>query len=216
MSDRGLSPVSLAGGVAFLLCCAAFGYLAVGKPSPGMLALPAAIGWIAVLVAARPLVGREKHTALYFALAVLGLMIFFIHQTYGYSGKVRNFPLIIGYTGVAMCLLDILSLTPTALGTAITRFFGSHLNPGEVSDRKVSRELIAFAAMGGCVLGIWLFGFLVFSPLFVFLWMMAGGKTAKASAYGGVFTLVFIYLMFELAFNYELYRGVIFIWILDL
>ncbi|MFT5440915.1 MAG: hypothetical protein ACI9MJ_002789 [Alphaproteobacteria bacterium] len=107
-------------------------------------------------------------------------------------------------------------MTRTGLGTAITQFFGSHLDLGEVSDRKVRRELYAFAAMGGCVLGIWLFGFLVFSPLFVIMWMMVGRKTLKASVYGGVFTLIFIYLLFELAFKYELYRGVVFIWLLDL
>jgi hypothetical protein len=216
MSDKGLSGASLGGGLVFLLGCIAFGYLASGKPTPGLLALPALIGWFSLLVAARPLIEREKHTALYFALAVLALMIFFIHQTYGYSGKVRNFPLIIGYTGVAMCLLDIMSLTRTGLGAAITGFFGSHLDLDEVSDRKVSRELYAFAAMGGCVLGIWLFGFLVFSPLFVIMWMMVGRKTLKASVYGGVFTLIFIYLLFELAFKYELYQGVVFVWLLDL
>ena len=78
------------------------------------------------------------------------------------------------------------------------------------------RELYAFAAMGGCVLGIWLFGFLGFSPVFVLLWMLAGGKTFKASVCGGAFSLLFIYLLFELAFQYELYRGVVFIWLLDL
>lgn len=216
MSNKDLSAATMVGSLVFLLCCGAFGYLAADKPALGMLAIPAAAGWLALLVATRPLVDEEHHTALYFAFGVLALMVFFIHQTYGFSGKVRNFPLIIGYSGVAMCFLDILSLTRTGLGRAITTFFGSHLDLDEVSDRKLSRELIAFAAMGGCVLGIWLFGFLVFSPVFVILWMLAGGKSLKSSFYGGVFSLIFIYLLFELAFQYELYRGVVFIWLLDL
>ena len=75
---------------------------------------------------------------------------------------------------------------------------------------------MAFAAMGACVLGIWLFGFLAFSPLFVAVWMMVGGKTLKNAIYGGAFTLAFVYLLFEIAFQYELFRGVVFIWLLDL
>tara|TARA_R110000787_G_scaffold58202_7_gene132659 strand:- start:532 stop:1182 length:651 start_codon:yes stop_codon:yes gene_type:complete len=215
MSDRNNSAVIAAGSLVFLICGAIFGYLAGGKPSPLALAAPAVIGWLAALAAARPLVDAERRTALYFAFGVLALMIFFIHQTYGYTGRVRNFPLIIGYTGVAICLLDILSLTRTSVGVAIVRFFGSQLDESALGNRQLGRELIAFAAMGGCVLGIWLFGFLVFSPVFVILWMLAGGKTFKASVYGGLFTLAFIYLLFELAFKYELYQGIVFIMLLD-
>ena len=116
MSDRNNSAVIAAGSLVFLICGAIFGYLAGGKPSPLALAAPAVIGWLAALAAARPLVDAERRTALYFAFGVLALMIFFIHQTYGYTGRVRNFPLIIGYTGVAICLLDILSLTRTSVG----------------------------------------------------------------------------------------------------
>ena len=216
MKPDAQSPLTLIGGLVFLVSAVVFEVMALGKPTLSGLAIPAVIGWIAVLVAAYPLVAPGRRTGLYFALGILALMIFFIHQTYGYSGRVRNFPLIIGYCGVFLCLLDIISLTNNSVGGAVLRFFGSHLQASGDSERKVIRELYAFAAMGGCVLGIWLFGFLGFSPVFVLLWMLAGGKTFKASVCGGAFSLLFIYLLFELAFQYELYRGVVFIWLLDL
>lgn len=208
--------VAIIGSLIFLICCALFVYLSYTGASRHGLMVPVAIGWIAALIAMRPVVDDSKRTALYFAFGVLALMAFFIHQTYGYEGKVRNFPLIIGFTGVVLCTLDVLSLSNRTIGRAITQFFGSHLDEKEMSGRSVRRELIAFAAMGGCVLGIWLFGFLAFSPVFVGLWMLAGGKTVKNALYGSVFTLLFIYLMFEVAFQYELYRGIVFIWLLDL
>ena len=210
------SSTVVVGSLGFLACCFAFAYLAYVGAARNELIIPAALGWIVGLITMRPLVDRDRHTALYFAFSVLALMIFFIHQTYGYSGRVRNFPLIIGYTGVVICILDILSVSRLTIGVAITHFFGSHLDVKEMNSRQVNREFIAFAAMGGCVLGIWLFGFLVFSPIFVGLWMLVGGKPVKHCVYGSVFTLIFIYLLFELAFQYELYRGILFIWLLDL
>jgi hypothetical protein len=215
-SGTNLPNAAIIGTIAFLASCFMFAYLAYMGVSRAGLMAPVVLGWIVALITMRPLVNRDKHTALYFAFGVLAVMIFFIHETYGYTGKVRNFPLIIGYTGVVICVLDVLSLSNRAVGIAISRFFGSQLDEKEIGGRAVRRELIAFAAMGGCVLGIWLFGFLAFSPIFVALWMLVGGKTVKQSIYGGIFTLLFIYLMFELAFQYELYRGILFIWLLDL
>ena len=215
-SDSNMSNVTIISSLAFLACCFMFAYLTFVNVSRTGLMVPVVLGWVVALIAMRPLVDRDKHTALYFAFGVMAVMIFFIHETYGYSGKVRNFPLIIGYTGVVICALDVLSLSNRAVGTAITRLFGSQLDEKEMGGRSVKRELITFAAMGSCVLGIWLFGFLAFTPIFVALWMLAGGKTVKNSLYGGIFTLFSIYLMFEIAFKYELYRGILFIWLLDL
>ena len=211
-----ISNTVIIGSIAFAACCFMYAYLLYFGVHRHGLMIPVVLGWIVALVVMRHLVDCDKHTLLYFAFSVLALMIFFIHQTYGYTGQVRNFPLIIGYTGAVLCTLDILSLSNRALGRGITQFFGSHLDEKEMSGRSVKRELVAFAAMGVCVLGIWLFGFLVFSPVFVGLWMIVGGKTVKQSLYGGIFTILFIYLMFEVAFKYELYRGVVFIWLLDL
>lgn len=211
-----MSATAKGAGLALLACVAAFLLMFLNGASVSQLMAPVAGGWLALLVAVRPHLSQEKHSALYFAFSVLALMIFFIHETYGYEGRVRNFPLIVGYVATVICLLDIASLTETRAGAAIIQFFGSHLDESEIGGRKVMREIKAFAAMGACVLGIWLFGFLVFSPIFVIAWMLAGGKTIKSSLYCGVFTVAFIYLMFELAFKYELYRGVVFIWLFDL
>ncbi|MDA1324640.1 MAG: hypothetical protein O3C34_07830 [Proteobacteria bacterium] len=211
-----LPNVAVIGTLAFLACCFMFSYLAyVGVSRTGLMA-PVVLGWVIGLLTMRPLVDREKRASLYFAFGVSALMIFFVHQTYGYTGQVRNFPLIVGYTGIVLSILDVLGLSNTAMSAAIARLFGSHLDVTALGGRRIKRELIASAAMGGCVLGIWLLGFLFFTPIFVALWMLAGGKKVKNALYGGIFAVLFIYLLFELAFKYDLYRGIIFISLLDL
>ena len=210
-----LSNATIIGTLAFLASCAMFVYLAYVGVSRTGLVVPVWLGWVTALISMRSIVDREKHTALYIAFGVLALMVTFLHETYGYTGNVRNIPLIIGYTGIVICILDVLGLSNRDLGTAITPFLSRHLEKKEMSGRTVTRALIIVAAMGGYVLGIWLFGFLAFSPVFVVLWMLAGGKTVKNVLYGGLVTLVFIYLVFEISFKFELFRGILFIWLLD-
>jgi hypothetical protein len=60
-------------------------------------------------------------------------------------------------------------------------------------------------------------GFLIASPIFVFLWMLVGGgKPLKLSLYVGFATFVFIYLLFEQVLSYELYRGVVTTWVMEM
>ena len=146
----------------------------------------------------------------------MAFLIFFLHETYEFQGKLRIFPLIVGWTGVALSLCDILSLTETRASRVLSVIFGSSLTeiPGE--GRRAWREVVCFIAMAMCVVLIWLLGFLIAAPLFVFLWMwLWGKKTLRNALYGGGFTLGFIWLMFEGLLKYELYRGVVVLWVMD-
>ncbi|MBT3792124.1 MAG: hypothetical protein HN658_07105 [Rhodospirillales bacterium] len=216
MSIQALPRNTLVGGITLILAGAIFLGLHAQEVHQSLLAIPAFIGWAAAIYATRPLVKDENHTALYFAFSIMALMIVFLHETYEYSGKLRLFPLMIGYAGVVLSAFDILSLTDTRLGHAITRILGAALDPDEIHVRKVTRELIVFSAMAAVVLCIYLIGFLVTTPIFVFLWMRLGGKKSiKACFYGGFFSLVFVYLLFEVILRYELYLGKIPLWAID-
>ncbi len=209
-------PTKLGAGV-FALALAAFAMLHLQAVHQTILAVPAAIGWAAALYAVRPMVQKEKHSSLYFAFGVMAFLIFFLHETYEFTGKVRYFPLIVGWTGVALSVLDILSLTETRIGHAIHTVFGGKLEEAPGEGRKPMREIACFVAMAMSVVLIWLLGFLIASPLFVFLWMrMWGGKTLRSSLYGGVFTLAFIWVLFEWLLQYELYRGELVLWLMDM
>ncbi|MDX1486306.1 MAG: tripartite tricarboxylate transporter TctB family protein [Alphaproteobacteria bacterium] len=215
MSDR-LSPRSIAAGVAFVLLMAAYLVMLQMGLHRTVLVIPLALAWTAALLGLKPLVEEDKHNALYFAFGIMAFMIFFLHETYALKGKERTFPLIIGYAGVVLSLLDIASITETRAGHVVTRFFGADLDPAEIRPRALTRELAIFLVMGLGVLGIWLFGFLIASPIFVFLWMLiGGGKSVKLSLYVGLATFVFIYGLFELVLKYELFRGIVTTWVME-
>ncbi len=212
----GFATRSIAAGAGFLALVAAYFVMLEMGLHRTLLMIPLALALAAALIALKPMVEEEKLSGLYFAFGIMAFLLFFMHETYELKGKERTFPLIIGYAGLVLSTLDVLSVTETAAGRFVTRFFGATLDPTEIKPRAVGRELLVFCVMGAGVLAIWLFGFLIASPIFVFLWMLVGGgKSLKLSLYVGLGTLVFIYGLFELVLSYELYRGVVTTWVLE-
>lgn len=212
----GIPHQAAAAGAAFgLAALAFFVMLGVGLHQT-VLMIPVALAWAAALLALRPMVPERRLTSLYFAFGVMALMLFFLHETYEYPVNVRAFPLIIGYAGIALSILDILSVTETRLGRTVSRVFGAALDEEKLTAPRLGRELLVFLTLGACLLAIWLFGFLITSPIFVFLWMLVGGrKPFLVAALGGVLTLAFIYGLFELVLRYELYLGVVTTWLIE-
>lgn len=154
-----------------------------------------------------------------FAFGVLAFMFYFIFESYDYKPAIRLFPLIIGFSGVVLCILDICSNTDTAFGRIVNTVFGTEMaKPDDhQAPRKIIKELTIFAWMGGLVLGIYVVGFLVMTIVFVFLWMwIQGGRTIKSSLYTSIATFGFIYLMFSVILRYELFMGVVFEYLFDL
>ena len=155
----------------------------------------------------------EKRGSLYFALGLFALTGFFIYLSYAYPPEVRLFPLMVGYTGLILCTLDLIGLTDTALGRIIdTVFSGKTAEETGKAPKfapKLSRQLIAMAWMVGLTIGIYLIGFMAMVPVYVFSSMLfQGKKSVKACAYGAVGATGFIWVMFEYLLKYELYRGV--------
>lgn len=205
-----LSPMTRGAGLlSALLALACLGLYLAGQ-GHSLIASVAGLSALAGLFALRPLVPAERMSHLYFAFAILGLMLFFVHETYAYRGTVRLFPLIVGYAGILLALMDIVSTTETRPGRWITRIFGAALEDEHIISRHVGREVLIFAAMAAAVGAVYLFGFLIVAPFFVALWMRFGGaKSLKTCFYGAVGTFLFIYLMFEVGLNYDLYRGIL-------
>lgn len=211
-----MSPKAMVSGLGFFAAMAAFLVMLNLGFHQTVLLIPIACAWAVALIGLRPMVAKEHHAALYFAFGIMALMIFFVHETYEMKGKVRTFPLIIGYSGIVLSALDIASVTETVMGRFVTRVLGAMLDPKEIKQRRVTRELVVFAVMSLGVLSIWLLGFLIASPIFVFLWVLiGGGKSLKMSLYVGIATLVFIVGLFEMVLKYELFRGVVTIWIME-
>ncbi len=155
-----------------------------------------------------------KRGALYFALGLFALTIVFIYLSYDYAPGVRLFPLMVGYTGLILCTLDLIGMTDTGFGRIIDSVFSGKAagETGKAPPKfapKLSRQLIAMAWMVGLTIGIYIVGFMAVVPVYVFFSMLfQGKKSVKQCAYGAVGATVFIWVMFELLLKYELYRGV--------
>ncbi len=155
----------------------------------------------------------EKRGALYFALGLFVLTVVFLYLSYDYALGVRLFPLMVGYTGLILCTLDLIGLTDTGLGRSIAAAFSGKADEETGKAPKIapklSRQLIAMTWMVGLTIGIYLIGFMAMVPVYVFSSMFfQGKKSVKQCAYGAVGTTVFIWVMFEFLLQYDLYRGV--------
>ncbi|MFM1814218.1 MAG: hypothetical protein RLZ98_913, partial [Pseudomonadota bacterium] len=174
------------------------------------------IGWLAAVLAAMTVTRSENRSGQLFAFLILALMIFFVHETYQYTGKVRIFPLFVGYTGIVLCVLDILTLTDTSVGQAVTRIFGSELVASEKFERSVPRELVVIVGMGAAVALIYALGFLAGGTLFIMAWVLIGARRSlRDTLIIGLGSLAFTYLLFEVLLKYELHRGPVTIWLLE-
>lgn len=207
---RSLPMITVAGGAVALAAVVAFFVLINAGASRTVFGMAGAVAWLGFLLAVRPFVQRESMSAFWFAFALLAFFIFFVDQTYEYEGRVRLFPLLIGYLGIILSVLDILSLTAGRAGEIVTRSFGKAFDPTNLHGRNAVRELLVIGAICLIVVAIYLFGFLVATPLCVAVWMLVGGRKPMgltlATAAGA---FVFVWVLFELALRYELYRGLI-------
>lgn len=146
------------------------------------------------------------------------MVILFIVTSYKYNLTDRMFPLMVGYVAIPLLLLDLLTLTNTSIGEKISIMIAAK-TPTQIDDeaddtvRSIRTELMVFLWMALLVLGIYLTGFLPVIPVFVFCWMkFRGGYGLAMSGYLAIGTIVFIYVLFELILQYELYPGIYLYW----
>jgi hypothetical protein len=208
---------ALLGIVLFCGACAAFAGMWLAGFHGTALAVPAVIGWFAALAASRPLVPEQRRQALHFSFVLAAFFIFFLHETYEYQGSVRTFPLMVGWIGIVLTGIEIFAVTETRAGRVLAAIFGAR--PAEIAagERPVGREVACIAAITAAAPLVWMFGFLGAAPVFVFLWMwLWGGKPVRFALYSAIAVTVFIWLLFEFALSYELYRGLAVEWIIEL
>ena len=160
---------------------------------------------------------HRRPSALYI-LIILAIVVLFIATSYQYKLTDRMFPLMVGYFALPLLIMDLLALTDSKIGEKISIFFSAK-TPEKVDEdadttvRSLKQELMIFMWMGILVLGIYLIGFLPCTPVFVYCWMKyRGGYSIRESAYLSIGTIVFVYVLFEIILQYELYPGIFLYW----
>lgn len=149
---------------------------------------------------------------LYVSLLVLGLILLFLYGTLSLSPQGRVMPQIVGVIGLVLCVLDVIAHTDTDLGRRVAMVLsGSTHLPTEEAQPRATTEFVAFAWIIGATAAIVVFGFLLATPAYVLSYMVIQGrKSVVQSVIAAVVTTLFIWVVFEILMEYEVYRGLLF------
>jgi hypothetical protein len=149
------------------------------------------------------------------ATAATAVAAVYLGAAYQYSPEARATPLLIGWTVVALAMLDIASRTQTGLG----RRLAGWLNPVTTRPRHgegpagypIGRQIVAMIWIAGFVAGFALIGATYAIPLYVFAatrWR--GGRPYLVCLISAAGTLAGIWFLFGWLLRLELYPGLLF------
>jgi len=142
-------------------------------------------------------------TRMIFPSAALVIVIILIIATLGYPYKAKLFPLLIAFPAAALLVVNI-----------VKEALGKYKLETESEDKTDSpkdtlfKYLAVTAWMATFALLIYFSGFLVGVPIFLFLYLKLHGEKWPAAIIYVLVVTVFVYGVFELAFDIQLYRGV--------
>jgi hypothetical protein len=150
------------------------------------------------------------------ALVVLAGAVVFLLWTQTVPARAAAMPTLVGWLTIVLALIDIVAQTNTAVGGAVRRFISAEKviewkAQGDGEDATWGRVLLSVLWVIGYLGGVYLAGFLLTTPLYVFSYMLLhGGKSLRVAGIMAVVTTVLIWLTFEIAFKYPLYPGILF------
>ena len=146
------------------------------------------------------------------AILVFALAAGFLVWAYSYPPLERTVPVLVGWIGVVLGLLDILAHTDNRVGRAVAAVLSgsAHRETGNGSAIVPSEVTAALWMIAGLAL-ILLVGFLAAVPVYVFAYMtVQGKKPLRQSVLTGAAVTLFIWIVFEVLLEYEIYRGLLF------
>jgi hypothetical protein len=150
------------------------------------------------------------------ALVVLAGAFVFLLWAQTVPVRAAAMPTLVAWLAIVLALIDVVAQTETAVGRAVRRFVSAEKviewkAQGDGEDATWGRVFLSVLWVIGYLGGVYLVGFLLTTPLYVFLYMfLHGGKSLRIAGIMAIATTVLIWLTFEIAFNYPLYPGILF------
>lgn len=146
------------------------------------------------------------------SLLMLVLAAAFLFFSYQLTGKGETVPVLIGWIAVFLCVLDVIAHTDNSVGRAVAMLLSgsTHLDAESGTEATLS-ETVSMAWMVIATAAIVLFGFLIATPVYVFAYMILHGKKPIIqSGMTALVTTLFVWVVFELLMEYQVYRGLLF------
>lgn len=155
---------------------------------------------------------KKMSASSYSLIVIMVIALVVIVVSLGMPFSSRLLPLV---SGIAIFLLSAMKLRQEFSSRGRT---GEAVTEDEVEKRGESKAtergyLLAFTWVTGFVLTIYLLGFLVAIPLFIFSYMKSHGTRWRTSIIFTVVILAVVYFGFERGLDITLYRGLLFIWL---
>jgi hypothetical protein len=149
------------------------------------------------------------------ALVVLAIGVGFLAWAQTYPPQAGEVPTLVAWLTIVLALIDAAARTETAPGRILRRLVSAEQviewkadGDGEASPRRVASSvfwLLAYLA------GVALAGFLVATPLYIFLYVRLHGRhSVRAGALTAIGTTLGVWIVFQLLFRYPLYPGLLF------
>ncbi len=146
---------------------------------------------------------------------VLVFGIAFVLVSSSYDAKAQQVPMLVGWSLIVLCILDVIASTETRIGQVIRIFFtGTIVGEGSADSNypPLAKVLIAMVWPVAFVTMVYFFGFIKVIPFYVFLFVVfQGKKPMKTGVIAALIATAFTWVVFELLMNYEVYQGAFFV-----
>lgn len=146
------------------------------------------------------------------AVAVAGFAGIMILWSRNYGEVSRLVPTIVGWAMLVLSIIDILSRLDLPFSKFLRDFWGADFRNREMKHNPALKAEIGQALwIAGLVTGMLTIGILPSVPAFVMGYMaFHGGRRWIECIVAGAIVFGFVFVVFEVLLNYELYRGVLF------
>jgi hypothetical protein len=144
---------------------------------------------------------------------MLAFAVIFLVWSASYGERERQVPMLIGWSMVILCALDVIAATETRIGHAVKAFFAGTIVGESASDaaQPVVKTLVAMAWPIAFVGLVVVFGFVAVIPFYVFLFVVIQGrKSIRLGVIAAACSTAFIYVVFGVLLRYEVYAGLVF------
>ena len=146
------------------------------------------------------------------AIVLAAFSVLMIVWSHDYSETARGVPVLVGWGMLALCIFDLLSRLNLPFSQLLKDFWGADFLNREMKHNPAWKADIAQALwVTGCVAGMVTVGILPTVPVFVMGYMAfhGGRRWVECIAVCGI-VFGFVFVVFEVLLDYELYRGVLF------
>lgn len=153
----------------------------------------------------------SRKSAFIVALLILVMAVSVLITAYGYSGGSGIFPRFIGWVFLTLILLELGLQIKTFINRPATTAEQNDGGSTNGPDRTVMlKEIQGFLWIGFFLLVLYLAGFLISIPVYMFAFLRFSAKRSlKDCLLMSVGSTVFVYLLFIQLMEYRLYSGII-------